>query len=157
VLIVTAKAPGRRFALLAALILLAAVSAVLLFRSRLAPGERDDPSLRAETNEERVAYLEALGWQVRPEPIEAIRVTLPEELTEPYRSYNELQLRQGFDLTPCCGETLDRYTYALTNYPGRSGGCQADLYVYRGEVVAGDVVCTGENGFIDTLDFPSGS
>ena len=74
---------------------------------------------------------------------------------EPYRSYNELQLKQGFDLTPYLGETLERYIYCVTNHPDRPKGCQADLYVYDGEVVAGDVVCTGANGFISTLEFPT--
>lgn len=153
--IVTAKVPQRRYFLLGALAVLALLGALLLLRGG---GEKkgEDTPLRAETNEARVAYLESLGWEVEPEPIEALKLTLPEELVEPYLSYNAIQLRQGFDLTPYCGETLERYTYRVCNYPERPRGCQADLYLLGGEIVAGDVVCTGENGFIDTLDYPGG-
>ena len=153
--IVTAKVPRRRSLLP---ILLAAVLAVvvsLCLRAGRAGADDKSPELRAETNESRVKYLESLGWEVDGEPIEVLRLTLPEELVEPYRSYNELQLKQGFDLTPLLGETLDRCTYAVKNYPGRTGGCQADLYLSDGFIVAGDIVCTGANGFIATLDFPA--
>lgn len=151
--IVTAKVPQRRYFLLGALAVLALLVGILLLRSK--PSEAEPPVPRAETNGERVAYLQSLGWEVVPEPVEALRLTLPDELVEPYRSYNEIQLRQGFDLAPYCGETLERCTYTVTNYPGRPMGCQADLYIHDGEVVAGDVVCTGEEGFIATLEFPS--
>ena len=153
--IVTAKAPKRSHMLLGAIAALVLLVAALAFKGGRTDAEAGGAP-RAETNEERVAYLAALGWEVEPEPLETLRLTLPETLEEPYRSYNELQLRQGFDLTPCLGETLERCTYRLTNYPGRPDGCQADLYVLDGEVVAGDVVCTGANGFIATLEFPEG-
>ena len=70
-------------------------------------------------------------------------------------SYNGLQLSQGFDLTRYCGQTLSRYTYVVTNYPDASLPCQADLYVCDGVLAAGDIVCTGENGFMAGLSFPA--
>ena len=153
--IVTAKVPKRRYFLLGALVILAVLVAILALRGGKKDAASDEPSLQAETNEQRVAYLKSLGWEVDAEPIEALKLTLPDELVEPYRSYNEIQLNQGFDLTPYLGETLDRYTYCVNNYPGRPRGCQADLYVYDGTVVAGDIVCTGANGFIAILEFPA--
>lgn len=103
---------------------------------------------RRGTNEERIAYLASLGWEVNDQPIETLSVTLGETLEEPYLSYNDLQLSQGFDLTRYCGQTLSRYTYVVTNYPDASLPCQADLYVCGGVLAAGDIVCTGENGFM---------
>jgi len=149
--IVTAKASALRRALLLLLLMLAACAAILALYRR---GGADDTQPRAATNDERVAYLASLGWEVDAEPLEALRLTLPETLEEPYRSYNELQRAQGFDLTPCLGKTLERYAYRVRNYPDRPDGCQLDLYVHDGRVVAGDVICTGANGFIDTLAFP---
>ena len=153
--IVTAKVPKRRYFLLGALVILALLIVILALRGGKKGPESTEPSLRAETNEQRVAYLGSLGWEVDAEPIEALKLTLPDELVEPYRSYNEIQLKQGFDLTPYLGETLERYTYCVNNYPDHPRGCQADLYVYDGTVVAGDIVCTGANGFIATLEFPT--
>ncbi len=148
--IVTAKVPKRRPLLLGALAILALLLAALCASRGRAGADGE----RVETDEERIAYLAALGWEVAPEPIETLSLTLPETLEEPYRSYNELQLRQGFDLTPYLGNTLERSSYTVTNHPAHPDACQADLYVYRGEVVAGDIICTGANGFIATLEFP---
>ena len=153
--IVTAKVPKRRNVLLGALAILIFLIAILALHSGESSAKDGTPSLQAETNEERIAYLESLGWKVNAEPIESLRLTLPNTLTEPYLSYNELQLKQGFDLTPYLGKTLERCTYCVTNYPDHPKGCQADLYIYDGVVIAGDIVCTGADGFIDTLDFPT--
>lgn len=152
--IVTAKVPKRRHLLSAALAALAVVVVLLCLRAAKSHGSGKQDALRMETNEARVKYLASLGWEVDETPLETLRLTLPEELTEPYRSYNELQLEQGFDLSPYLGKTLDRCTYRVTNYPGRPGGCQADLYLSDGFLVAGDVVCTGADGFITTLEYP---
>ena len=150
--IVTAKlSTARRVLLLLALLLVAFAAMLALLRQVGAP---DDALPSASTEEERAAYLASLGWEVDAEPLEALRLTLPETMEEPYRSYNELQRRQGFDLTPCLGKTLERYVYRVNNYPGRPDGCQLDLYVCDGRIVAGDVVCTGAGGFIDVLAFP---
>lgn len=79
---------------------------------------------------------------------------LPEKLEEPYLTYNELQDSQGFDLSACCGKQVARYTYTVTNYPGRPEGVQANLYVCEGQPVAGDILCAGADGFQDTLVYP---
>ena len=105
-------------------------------------------------NADRIAYLESMGWQVEEEPVETLQFLLPEKLEEPYLTYNELQDSQGFDLSACCGKQVARYTYTVTNYPGRPEGVQANLYVCEGQPVAGDILCAGADGFQDTLVYP---
>ena len=151
--IVTAKFSRRRV-LAAVAVLFLVLSLTVLPRACRKADEA--PSIPAETNEQRVAYLVSLGWKVNEQPIETLSVTLGETLEEPYLSYNDLQLSQGFDLTRYCGQTLSRYTYVVTNYPDASLPCQADLYVCGGVLAAGDIVCTGENGFMAGLAFPAG-
>lgn len=107
-----------------------------------------------DDNGGRIAYLESLGWSVSPQPIETIDLILPETLGESYADYNDLQKEQGLDLSSACGKHVKRYTYSVTNYPGGRGEVQADIYVCGGEVVAGDILSSGENGFIAGLDFP---
>lgn len=106
------------------------------------------------TNEERIAYLNSYGWEVAPEPLETLQFLLPEKLEEPYLSYNTLQQSQGFDLETCCGKHVSRYTYAVTNYPGRPEGIQANLYICEELPVAGDIVCSGADGFQSGFMFP---
>lgn len=149
--IVTARLPRRRLAVgLLAVVLLLAAALVLLPRAFSDPGK----GLAAQTNDARVAYLHSLGWEVQPEPIETLRFRLPDELEEPYLSYNRLQREQGFDLSAHCGHTVERYTYAVNNYPDRPRGCQADLYLCGGEIIGGDIVCAGEDGFMAPLAYP---
>ena len=151
--IITAKFSRRRaFALVA----VACLALALIVLPRACRKSAEAPAIPAETNEQRLAYLTSLGWVVNDQPIETLSITLGETLEEPYLSYNDLQLSQGFDLTRYCGQTLSRYTYVVTNYPDASLPCQADLYVCGGVLAAGDIVCTGENGFMAGLAFPAG-
>ena len=76
------------------------------------------------------------------------------KLSGDYITYNDLQKSQGFDLETCCGKQVTRYTYTVTNYPQRPDGVQLNLYICEDLPVAGDVVCTGTDGFQDTLVFP---
>jgi len=129
----------------AAVILMGVVMAVLIVLAGRAPEEPEAP--RLTSNDERVAYLQSLGWEVEPEPIETLQFLLPAELEEPYLSYNKLQVSQGFDLARCCGRQVTRFTYAVTNYPGQAGGVQANLYICEEEPAAGDLCSSGANGF----------
>lgn len=112
--------------------------------------ENTEPPLLTD-NTQRVTYLQSLGWEVKPEPVETLQFLLPDTLAEPYLSYNELQTAQGFDLTPCLGKQVSRYTYTVTNYPDRAEGVQANLYICEDRPVAGDICCPGANGFQEAL------
>ena len=133
----------------------AARCALILFLGR--PAEEEVPPLDLTTNEARIAYLLDWGWEVETEPVETLQFLLPETLEEPYLSYNVLQKSQGFDLTACCGKQVGRYTYAVTNYPGRSEGVQVNLYICEGAPVAGDVCAAGADGFRNPLEYPASS
>ena len=143
---------SRKKAALAVIAAGALVIALLLFLGRSPGEEAAAPQLL--TNEDRVAYLQSMGWEIGPEPLETLQFLLPGELTEPYLTYNELQNAQGFDLARCCGKQVSRYTYAVSNYPGRPDGVQVNLYVCGGEPVAGDVCCPGADGFQVSLVYP---
>ena len=102
-------------------------------------------------NAQRVEYLQSLGWEVDAEPLETLQFLLPETLEEPYLSYNELQMQQGFDHATCLGKQITRYTYQVKNYPDRPEGVQANLYICDELPVAGDLCCPGANGFQTVL------
>ena len=139
----------------AAVIFMGVVMAVLIVLMGRTPSEEEPALPQLTTNAERVAYLQSFGWSVEAEPIETLQFLLPATLEEPYLTYNALQLDQGFDLSACCGKQVSRYTYSVTNYPNRSEGVQANLYICEDYPVAGDIFCTGLDGFQDTLQFPS--
>ena len=130
------------------------VMALLIVLTGRMPDSEPAQQPELTTNEERVSYLDSLGWQVAPEPVETLQFLLPAQLEGTYLAYNELQLTQGFDLPPDCGKQLPRYTYTVTNYPNRQDGVQVNLYLYENRPVAGDILCPGEDGFQETLAFP---
>lgn len=132
-------------------VLIACVLAAALFLPTLPGAEEAPAALPGETNAQRVEYLRNCGWEVVEEPVETFQFLLPEKLEEPYASYNDLQLSQGFDLRPYCGRQLARYTYTLTNYPDRPEGVQANLYVCDGQIIGGDIFCPGAGGFQEAL------
>ena len=130
------------------------VMALLVVLTGRLSAEEGSAQIKLLSNEDRVAYLEDLGWQIQPEPLETLQFILPEALEEPYLSYNTLHMAQGFDLSACCGKQISRYTYAVTNYPGRPTGVQANLYLCEEQPVAGDIFCPGTDGFQTTLVYP---
>lgn len=97
----------------AVIVLVIAVGAVLLLsRGRGKGAERVYPG----GNEGRVTYLEKLGWQVEPEPVETLQIKLPADL-KGYEDYLALQTEQGLPFADCGGKVVCRYTYRVTNYP----------------------------------------
>ena len=140
-LIWTARVSKKTKAVVAVILAGILAAAVLLLVGRSGGGQ-DAAAWQLTGNADRIAYLESMGWQVEEEPV------------EPYLTYNELQDSQGFDLSACCGKQVARYTYTVTNYPGRPEGVQANLYVCEGQPVAGDILCAGADGFQDTLVYP---
>lgn len=95
-------------------------------------------STLALTNEERIAYLQACGWEVDANSCVIQEVIIPSDFDETYQSYAELQAKQGFDLEKLKGKRVKQITYKVTNYP-EEGEVIAELLVYRGNIVAGDI------------------
>ncbi len=103
---------------------------------------------KIRTNEDRIAFLAAFGWQVEPEAVEATTVTIPREFDKVFSVYNELQRAQGLDLSHYASRTVDRYTYTVTNYEGYEGKVYANLLIWRGRVIGGDICSADSTGFL---------
>ena len=151
-LIWTARVSKKKTAAITAAILVVVLAVVVVLGKHADSADSNLPQLA--DNEARVSYLQSMGWEVEPEPVETLQFLLPEKLEEPYLTYNELQDSQGFDLSTACGKQVSRFTYTVTNYPNRPEGVQLNLYVCEEQSVAGDVLCAGADGFQDTLVYP---
>lgn len=135
----------------AALVLVTGMTLVLAgcFRS-----STPDRTVTLATNEQRLAYLRELGWEVAPEPVETLDLQLPDDLKPQWGDYLQLQKQQGLPFSDCAGQTVRRFTYTVTNYPEMPEGVQANLFLCGDRLVGGDIIATGENGFQATLVFP---
>jgi len=109
---------------------------------------------KIKDNSSRIKFLEQFGWTVEEEPCEEAEITIPDEFDKIMNSYNELQKRQGLNLTKYKKKTLTRYTYKITNYPNYSGTVYANIILYKNRVVAGDICSADVNGFIHDFSMP---
>ncbi len=139
-----------------------AVALVLLCGGALALSEQAAPAAvdasaavetptKIKSNEDKIAYLESLGWQVSPEPIAVEELLIPTEFDESYQNYLALQQEQGFDLNEYKGKRVKRYSYEITNYPTGETGVQVSLLIYKNKVIGGEVLSPKLDGFVHGL------
>ncbi len=120
---------------------------LLLVCGRAAESEVRQGEILTE-NEDRIAYLRALGWEVTAEPVSRQEVIIPRSFSAVFENYNELQKQQGFDLSDYQGMTVTLYTYEVTNWPDKGLTVLADIYLCRNRIIAGDVHSTALDGFM---------
>lgn len=107
-------------------------------------------------NDARVEYLRSYGWEVEKEAEAIEEIVIPEEFSEVFQKYNELQKEQGFDLEKQKGQRVKRYTYIVTNYPDEPDYVRANLFICKEKVVAGDICSLKvEGGFLHGLEAPT--
>ena len=97
------------------------------------------------TNDDRVGYLQSLGYRVKPECAVAKEVVIPNEFGDVYENYNELQRSAGFDLSSYRGKNVDFYSYKILN-EDFSRNFYANLLICDGTVIGGDVSSSEING-----------
>ena len=140
-IIVTARIPKRKLLAggITALCCCAAVAIALIFTlgGRAVTASAEVKHVR--TNDDRLAYLSGLGWEVSLQPIATEELLIPQQFSDSYTDYLKLQEDQGFDLTRYCGKRIKRYTYQLTNYPGQDEPMQIALLVYKNRVIGGQI------------------
>ena len=93
-------------------------------------------------------FLEQFGWQVGAQPQETAEVVIPAEFDKIFAAYNEIQKQQGLNLSGYKRRTVKRYTYVIENYPDYEGTVYANVLVYRGKVIGGDICSADVDGFI---------
>ena len=99
-----------------------------------------------------VNFLSQFGWTVNGATAESAEVTIPAEFDKIFASYNEIQKRQGLDLTRYAGRKVMRYTYKLTNWQDSGKEVYATVIVYKNRVIGGDLCSPGRDGFVLTLE-----
>ena len=157
-LIVTAKMPKRKLSLGVAAAALLCCCAIALNFGQAIGREASASALPSpkgvRSNQDRVDYLSAYGWQVSGEPIATQELLIPEEMDDSYTEYLALQNGQGFDLQKYAGKRVKRYTYEVLNYPTGETGVQANLLICKNTVVGGEVLSPRLDGFLHGLAKP---
>lgn len=128
------------------------LGAIILGKSDYVPtaskGEINYSGVR--DNDSRVSFIESFGIDVQDEPVEEDSFTMPDNFDRVILGYNELQKKQGLDLSKYAKKRVTRYTYLVTNYDSESD-VYANLFIYRGKVIACDVSSISPEGFVQPL------
>lgn len=157
-LIVTAKMPKRKLSLGVAAAALLCCCAIALNFGQAIGREASASALPSpkgvRSNQDRVDYLSAYGWEVSQEPTATQELLIPQEMDDSYTEYLALQNGQGFDLQKYAGKRVKRYTYEIFNYPTGETGVQANLLICKNTVVGGEVLSPRLDGFLHGLAMP---
>lgn len=151
-MVMTAKVDFKKVLIILGVVALLIIGVILLF------GGGDDAAATSaaavSNNDARVKFLTDFGWDVTTSPAESSQVRIPENSSEVYDRYNQLQKSQGYDLTSYAGKNVMRYVYKINNYPGAIEPVYATLLVYKNQVIGGDVTDTAANGQVRGFKMP---
>ena len=54
---------------------------------------------KIKSNDDRINFLKQFGWEAKAEAVESAEVKVPNEFDKVFTTYNEIQKRQGLDLS----------------------------------------------------------
>lgn len=83
---------------------------------------------------------------------EVKEVTIPSNFDKIYTEYNEIQKKQGLDLSKYKRKTVTKYTYEVENFEKWQGKVFVTLLIYNDRIVGGDISSALENGFVCGFD-----
>ena len=104
-----------------------------------------------KTNEDRVEFISQFGINAKEAPVETEEFRVPENFDKVIAGYNEIQKKQGLDLSKYKNKKVTRYTYEASGYGESSDTVFVNLIVYRNTVIACDVSATNPDGFVAPL------
>ena len=150
-MVMTAKVDMKKTAILLGSIV-ALIIAIIMFFSG---GDAQTTSAPAASNNDaRVKFLKDFGWDIGSSPTESSQVRIPDQSSEVFDRYNQLQKSQGYDLSKLAGKNAMRYVYKVNNYPGATDPVYATVLVYKNQIVGGDVTDTSPKGKVQGFKMP---
>lgn len=152
-MVMTAKVDMKKIALVLGAVAAVILAIIVLFGGSDGAQETSAPAV--SSNDARVEFLKGFGWDVTNSPTESSQVRIPEEATEVFDRYNELQKSQGYDLKNYAGKKAMRYVYKINNYPGATEPVYATLLVYKSQIIGGDVTDTAAGGKVQGFKMPT--
>ena len=143
-MVMTAKVNMKKIALFLGVAAAVIIALVLIF------GGGNETQTTAATpvsnNDQRVKFLTNFGWEVAASPVESGQVRIPEEMSEVFDRYNNLQKAQGYDLSTYAGKNVMRYVYKVENFPNATEPVYATVLVYKNQIIGGDITDTASAG-----------
>lgn len=115
-----------------------------------------DTGADLSVNENRLQFLQQLGWEAEAQPIMEKEVLIPQNFDAVYTKYNdEVEKPSGYDLSKYAGKNVQLYSYHIVNYP-TDDYVYANLLIYKNRVIGGDICSAALDGFMHGLTPPDG-
>lgn len=131
--------------------LLSSVLLVIALASQVS--EAKNIPKNADTNAKRTDFATSLGYDIYEECIQSKKTVIPQEFSDTYEKYNEIQKTAGYDLKKYAGSTVTVYKYKLKD----KENAHLNLIVYNGRVIGGDVSENSINGSMKSLKSGGGT
>lgn len=88
--------------------------------------------LTADCEQSRIEYLNNLGANGVTGAVSCTEITIPYYFNEVYRSYNNLQIKAGYNLNLYKGQNVQLFTYQYDEY-------FIHLILIKGKIIGGDI------------------
>ena len=147
-MVMTAKVDMKKILLIIAAVAALVLALILLLGEETPSAATTAVTVTPSSNDGRVQFLRDFGWEVTTSPTQTGQVKIPEETTEVFDRYNNLQKSQGYDLSSYAGKNVMRYVYEVRNFSGATQPVYATLLVYKDQIIGGDVTDTSAKGQI---------
>ena len=148
--VMTAKVDKKKIGIVAAAV--AALVLILFIMLGAGRSQTTGGELSISTNDDRVRFLTAHGWEVVTSPVETSQVRIPSGSSEVFNRYNALQKTMGYDLSQYAGKTVMRYVYTIKNYPGATEPVYATILICDNRIIGGDITNTAATGKIQGFE-----
>ena len=104
-----------------------------------------------KTEDDRVGFIEQFGLKVKGASTESKSFVIPDNFDRVLAGYNEIQKKQGLDISKYSKKKVTRYTYEIESYEDYDGEVLVNLLIYRNRVIGCDVSSADANGFVKEL------
>ncbi|HBT63352.1 MAG TPA: DUF4830 domain-containing protein [Ruminococcaceae bacterium] len=135
--------------ILCVIMLIAVLVVAILWPFGNASAETFQPA-GGSTNDERIAFLTGLGYEIDSGSPTVKEVLIPDEFDDVFERYNQIQQEAGMNLKNYHGKRVKCWTYRVLNVPAQ-GVVQANLFIYKNKIIGGDVSSTALDGFMHGL------
>ncbi len=132
-----------------ALFMLACIFSLMIgssFHIAEPPEEYLGISSLGSTLDQRIDFLQKLGYSPDPSSEEHEEVSIPTVFGDVYKNYNDIQKQSGGDLSQYKGAECTRYTYR-----DESSDMMLNLLVFDGRIIGGDKCTYALDGKMEAL------
>ena len=148
----TIKFERRKLIFIAAMVALIIFGIIMLAGIQKGESKAHSISTKMETEDGQEQFLSSLGWQVETPALSIEKVLIPKNFSDVFLKYNEMQKSKGYDLSSYAGKEVELYTYKVTNHKSYDT-VYAQLYIYKGKLIGGDIHSSSLDGFMTALDY----